>query len=176
MFAQVSRGHFSVILAQEAQGGPGMWVYLDLASPEDLAALHQEYLALLCALGWPQLGPTPSRTAGKLRSRLPRLRHRPAAQTIAPLVVSPPLPPRLEDRHHSLVGPVFVQVVQQIAQAVLAERNTPLFGAFALDREEVVLAVEVREAQTAQFGDANAGVIKDPQDGPVAYCGAFSDG
>jgi hypothetical protein len=62
-------------------------------------------LALLCALGWPHLGSAPSRTAGKLRSRLPRLRHRPAAQTIAPLVVSPPLPPRLEDRHHSLCVP-----------------------------------------------------------------------
>ena len=44
-FAQVSRGHFSVMLAQGAQGGPGMWMYLDLASLEDLAALHQEYLA-----------------------------------------------------------------------------------------------------------------------------------
>jgi uncharacterized glyoxalase superfamily protein PhnB len=43
-FAQVSRGHFSVMLAQEAQGGLGMWMYLDLASVEDLAALHQEYL------------------------------------------------------------------------------------------------------------------------------------
>jgi uncharacterized glyoxalase superfamily protein PhnB len=44
-FAQVSRGHFSVMLAQEEQGGPGMWIYLDLASLEDLAALHQEYRA-----------------------------------------------------------------------------------------------------------------------------------
>jgi uncharacterized glyoxalase superfamily protein PhnB len=44
-FVQVSRGHFSVMLAQEEQGGPGMWMYLDLASLEDLAALHQEYLA-----------------------------------------------------------------------------------------------------------------------------------
>lgn len=44
-FAQVRRGDFSVSLAQGAQGGPGMWMYLDLASPEDLEALHQEYLA-----------------------------------------------------------------------------------------------------------------------------------
>jgi len=44
-FAQVTRGHFSVMLAQEAKGGPGMWMYLDLASLEDLATLHQEYLA-----------------------------------------------------------------------------------------------------------------------------------
>ncbi len=43
-FAQVHRGDFCVSLAQEAQGGPGMWMYLDLASVEDLAALYQEYL------------------------------------------------------------------------------------------------------------------------------------
>ena len=43
-FAQVSRGDFCVSLAQEAQGGPGMWMYLDLASLEDLDALYQEYL------------------------------------------------------------------------------------------------------------------------------------
>ena len=44
-FAQVSRGRFSVMLAQEAQGGPAMWMYLDIASLEDLTALHQECLA-----------------------------------------------------------------------------------------------------------------------------------
>ncbi len=44
-FAQVSRGHFSVMLAQQEQGGPGMWMFLDLASLEDLAALYQEYQA-----------------------------------------------------------------------------------------------------------------------------------
>ncbi|HEX6553844.1 MAG TPA: VOC family protein [Ktedonobacteraceae bacterium] len=44
-FAQVSRGNFSVMLAQEEQGGPAMWIYLDLASLDDLAALYQEYLA-----------------------------------------------------------------------------------------------------------------------------------
>jgi uncharacterized glyoxalase superfamily protein PhnB len=44
-FVQVSRGHFSVMLAQQEQGGPGMWMFLDLASLEDLAALYQEYQA-----------------------------------------------------------------------------------------------------------------------------------
>jgi uncharacterized glyoxalase superfamily protein PhnB len=44
-FAQVCRGHFFVYLCQGAQGGPGMWMYLNLASPEDLAALYQEYQA-----------------------------------------------------------------------------------------------------------------------------------
>ncbi len=43
-FAQVRRGDFYVSLAQETQGGPGMWMYLDLASLEDLDALYQEYL------------------------------------------------------------------------------------------------------------------------------------
>ena len=32
-------------LSQQAQGGSGMWMFLDLASVEDLAALHQEYQA-----------------------------------------------------------------------------------------------------------------------------------
>ena len=44
-FAQVSRGRFSVMLAQEEQGGPGTWMYLDLASLEDMATLYQEYRA-----------------------------------------------------------------------------------------------------------------------------------
>ena len=43
-FAQVSRGHFSVMLAQEEQGGPGMWMYLDLAELKDLDTLYQEFL------------------------------------------------------------------------------------------------------------------------------------
>lgn len=44
-FAQVRRGNFFVYLCQGAQGGPGMWMYLNLASSEDLAALYQEYQA-----------------------------------------------------------------------------------------------------------------------------------
>ena len=44
-------------------------------------------LTLLCALCWSHPGPAPSRTAASVRARLPRLRHRPAAQTTAPPVV-----------------------------------------------------------------------------------------
>lgn len=44
-FAQVRRGNFCVYLCQQAQGGPGMWMYLNLASLNDLAALYQEYQA-----------------------------------------------------------------------------------------------------------------------------------
>ena len=44
-FAQVRRGDFFVYLCQGSQGGPGMWMYLNLASSEDLAALYQEYQA-----------------------------------------------------------------------------------------------------------------------------------
>lgn len=44
-FAHVRRGNFFVYLSQGAQGGPGMWMYLNLASLEDLAALYQEYQA-----------------------------------------------------------------------------------------------------------------------------------
>lgn len=44
-FAQVRRGDFFIYLCQQAQGGPGMWMYLHLASPEDLVLLYQEYQA-----------------------------------------------------------------------------------------------------------------------------------
>jgi hypothetical protein len=53
-------------------------------------------LALLCSLCWPYYGPVQPRAAAKVRTVLPRLRHRPATQTIAPPVVSPPLPRRVE--------------------------------------------------------------------------------
>ena len=44
-FAQVCRGNFFVYLSQQSQGGPGMWMYLNLASLKDLADLYQEYQA-----------------------------------------------------------------------------------------------------------------------------------
>ncbi len=44
-FAQVRRGNFLVYLSQQAQGGSGMWMYLNLASTSDLDALYQEYQA-----------------------------------------------------------------------------------------------------------------------------------
>jgi uncharacterized glyoxalase superfamily protein PhnB len=44
-FAQVRRGNFLVYLCQGAQGGSGMWMYLNLATLADLAALYQEYQA-----------------------------------------------------------------------------------------------------------------------------------
>ncbi len=44
-FAQVSRGKVTVMLAQENQGGPGMWIYVDVATLEDFTTLHLEYLA-----------------------------------------------------------------------------------------------------------------------------------
>jgi len=62
-------------------------------------------LALLCFLWWPHHGPAQSRAAAKIRSTLPRLRHRPARQTIALPVVSPPLPRRLEGHRLCRCGP-----------------------------------------------------------------------
>ena len=44
-FAQVNRGQFSLMLAQQEQGGPAMWIYLDLPSRESVVRLHQEYQA-----------------------------------------------------------------------------------------------------------------------------------
>lgn len=42
--AEVSRGHVVLQLSQ-TQGGPGMWLYLDLESRAELEKLHAEYTA-----------------------------------------------------------------------------------------------------------------------------------
>ena len=42
-FAGVARGNWSVQLGQQVQGGPGMWVYVDVGSAAELDALHHEY-------------------------------------------------------------------------------------------------------------------------------------
>ncbi len=62
-------------------------------------------LAWLWRLCWLHQGPAPTRAAVKLRNRLPRLRHRPAAQTIAPPVVLPPLPPRVQGQRMQMSRP-----------------------------------------------------------------------
>jgi uncharacterized glyoxalase superfamily protein PhnB len=42
-FAQVMRGHCVLFLAQQEQGGPGMWILLDLETPAELEGLYREY-------------------------------------------------------------------------------------------------------------------------------------
>jgi len=74
------------------------------------------------------------------------------------------------------IWPLLVQIVQEVAQAVLAERDAPLLGAFPRDGEDAALAVEIRDAQPVQLGDTDAGVIEHPEDGPVAGGGAFGNG
>jgi uncharacterized glyoxalase superfamily protein PhnB len=44
-FAQLMRGHAVIFLAQQEQGGPGMWLYLDLESATEVDKLHTEYAA-----------------------------------------------------------------------------------------------------------------------------------
>jgi hypothetical protein len=60
-------------------------------------------LALLWHLDWVHLWPSSS--GGVKRSRLHRLRHRPVAQTIAPPVVSPPLPRWVQGQRLLLYAP-----------------------------------------------------------------------
>ncbi len=43
--AQVMRGHVVLMLAHQEQGGPGMWLYLDLESAAEVDRLHAEYAA-----------------------------------------------------------------------------------------------------------------------------------
>jgi uncharacterized glyoxalase superfamily protein PhnB len=42
-FAQVRRGHCALALAQQTQGGTGMWVYVEIDSAAQLDALHHAY-------------------------------------------------------------------------------------------------------------------------------------
>ena len=74
-----------------------------------------------------------------------------------------------------LIGSVAIQVVEQVAQAVASKRDAPLLGAFACQGEHAMLAVKVRDAQPAQLGDADACVVEQPQDRPVAHGGPFGD-
>jgi hypothetical protein len=61
-------------------------------------------LARLGCLDWFHLRPSPSRGKAK-RTTLHRLRHRPAAQTIARPAVSPPLPRRVEGKRLQMSRP-----------------------------------------------------------------------
>ena len=55
-------------------------------------------------------------------------------------------------------------------------RHRPVFfRSLALDREDAALAVEIRQAQTAELRDADAGVVEHPQNGPVAHRCALGD-
>ena len=60
-----------------------------------------------------------------------------------------------------------VKVVQKIAQAVVAERDASLLGAFALDDQEAAFAVKITQAQITQFAKPDAGIIEEPQDGAI---------
>src|SRR6266487_2657509 len=63
-----------------------------------------------------------------------------------------------------------------MAQAVLTKRDAPLFGTFARDDYQAMLAGKIAGAQSKQLGQADAGVIEHPEDGPVAGCGAVCQG
>ena len=60
-------------------------------------------LARLGRLCWFDLRPSSS-PGGAKRTTLHRLRHRPAAQTIAPPAVAPPLPRRVESQRTYVLG------------------------------------------------------------------------
>jgi uncharacterized glyoxalase superfamily protein PhnB len=42
-FAQVSRGGWEMMLAEQSQGAPGMWVHVDVDTRAQLEALYHEY-------------------------------------------------------------------------------------------------------------------------------------
>ena len=60
-----------------------------------------------------------------------------------------------------------VQVVQEIAQAVVAERDASLLGAFAPDDDESTFAVKVTQPQITELAKPNAGIIEEPEDSAI---------
>lgn len=44
-FAEIQRGNFGLMLAQQEQGGNGMWIYLDVDKREDFDQLYQEFVS-----------------------------------------------------------------------------------------------------------------------------------
>src|ERR1700694_3138280 len=75
-----------------------------------------------------------------------------------------------------IVRPMPLQVVEQVAQTVLPKRAAPLLGAFAFHNDQAVFAVEITGAQPTQLGQADAGVVEYPEDGPVACWSAIGQG
>src|SRR6266568_5531138 len=61
-----------------------------------------------------------------------------------------------------LIGPVAVQVVEQIPQAVVPERNASLFGALAFDDQEPTFAVKVAQTEIAELCEPDAGIVEQP--------------
>lgn len=70
---------------------------------------------------------------------------------------------------------MMIQVIEQMALAVLAEGNPPFFGAFAPDGENPVFAVEAIASQAAELRHADARVIEHPEDRAIAHRGPFGD-
>jgi uncharacterized glyoxalase superfamily protein PhnB len=52
-FGEVRRGQAAIMVAQGTQGGPGMWIYLDVPSVEALDALHGQYAQRGARIVWP---------------------------------------------------------------------------------------------------------------------------
>jgi len=69
---------------------------------------------------------------------------------------------------------MFVQVVGEIAQAVLSKSHPPLFGAFPQHRHDPVFAIKIAHPQIDEFRDADAGIIEEPEDSAVAYRSSLS--
>ena len=62
-----------------------------------------------------------------------------------------------------------VEIVLQAGQRLTAERNEAFLVAFAAHAHEAGFAVDLRDLQLHQFGDAQAGRVQDFQHGPVAH-------
>src|SRR5437667_8847768 len=60
-----------------------------------------------------------------------------------------------------------IQVVQEIAQTVVAERDAPLLRAFTLDDQKAAFAIKITQAQIAELAKPYACIIEEPENGAI---------
>src|SRR6266568_128146 len=65
---------------------------------------------------------------------------------------------------------MFIEIIGEVAQTVLSKCHTSLLRSFPHHRHDPVFAIKIRLTQVDEFGDADAGIIQEPEDSAIAYC------
>ncbi len=63
-------------------------------------------------------------------------------------------------RQFLLVRSMAIKVVEQVAQAVVAQGNAPLLGTLALHNQETPFAVEITVTEITELGESNTRIVE----------------
>jgi len=61
------------------------------------------------------------------------------------------------------IGTVLINVIIEIAQTVLPQRQASLLRSLAHHGDHAMFAIKIAQAQISQFRDANASIIEQPE-------------